>query len=332
MKAVAIAFLLAALALGAGVGGSGAAPRPLRVGLVLEPAGPKDPYGGIILSGFRRAVREFGVDGRALTQGPAESALPVFASLSRQRYDLVIGLGILQADDLDRAALAYPQTRFAIVDTPWEDLPHRPRNVLGTRYHVEEAAYLAGYLAALLEKRRPGRDVVSAVGGFKVPTVDPFIAGFRAGARAADPRVTVLVAYANEFVDTGKCRRAAQAQIAKGSGAVFAVAGGCGLGALEAAKDKGVWGIGVDADQSALGLHILTSVLKRMDVAVYDMIRELKSDTFRTGRSTVFDLRDGGVGLGKVSPKVPRALLARVERVRKQIAAGVIHGIPTTVG
>lgn len=332
MKAFAVVLVLLALVLVAGVGASGAAPRPLRVALVLEPGGPKDPYCRIALAGFRRAVRELGVEGRALTQGPAESAFPVFASLARQGYDLVIGLGIVQADDLDKAALAYPQTRFALVDTPWEDLPHRPRNVLGTRYRVEEAAYLAGYLAALLERRRPGKDVVSAVGGFKAPTVEPFIAGFRAGARAANPRVTVLVAYANEFVDTAKCRRAAQAQIAKGSGGVFAVAGGCGLGALEAAKESGVWGIGVDSDQSALGPHILTSVLKRMDVAVYETIRALENGTFRTGRSTVFDLENGGVGLGKVSPKVPRALLAQVERVRRQIVAGKIRGIPTTVG
>jgi basic membrane protein A len=332
MKAYAVLLLLLAVVLVAGVSGAGAAPGPLRVGLVLEPGGPKDPYGRITLSGLRRAVRELGVDGRALTQGPGESAFPVFASLARQDYDLVIGLGILQAGDLDKAALAYPQTRFAIVDTPWEDLPHRPRNVLGTRYRVEEAAYLAGYLAAQLEKRRPGRDVVSAVGGYKAPTVDPFIAGFRAGARAADPHVSVLVAYANEFVDPVKCERAARAQIAKGSGAVFAVAGSCGLGALEAAKEKGVWGIGVDADQSGLGPHILTSVLKRMDIAAYETIRALENGTFRTGRSRVFDLRNGGVGLGKFSPKVPRALLAQVERVRRQIVAGKISGIPTTVG
>jgi basic membrane protein A len=304
---------------------------PLRVGLVLEATGPADPYGGIALAGFRRAVRELGVDGQALTQGPGESAFPVFASMARKGYDLVIALGILQADALDQAARAYPRTRFAIVDTPWEELPHRPGNVLGTRYRVEEAAYLAGYLAALLEERRPGKDVVSAVGGFRASTVVPFIAGFRAGARAADPHVTVLVAYAHSFVDTARCRRVALAQIANGSGVVFAVAGGCGLGALQAAREKGLWGIGVDSDQSSLGPHILTSVLKRMDVATYEEIRALANGAFRPGRSAVFDLANGGVGLGKVSPRVPHALLTQVDRVRRQIVAGKIGPIPTTV-
>jgi basic membrane protein A len=196
---------------------------------------------------------------------------------------------------------------------------------------MEEAAYLAGYLAALMEQRRPGRDVISAVGGYSLPTVDPFIAGFRAGARRADPHIVVLVGYANDFVDTAKCRRVALAQIAKGSGAVFQVAGGCGLGALQAAKEKGVFGVGVDADQSSLGPHILTSVLKRMDVAVYETIRSLTIGTFRPGRSAVFDLGNGGVGLGKVSPRVPRSFLAQVKRIRRQIVAGKLGPIPTTL-
>jgi basic membrane protein A len=319
-----------------GMAAAGAASRTessgLKAGLVLETGGgPQAPYSRIAFAGFRRAVREFGVAGKAVTQDPQESAFPSFAYLARKRYDLVIGLGVLQAPALDAAARAYPRTRFAIVDSPWEQLPHRPANVLGTRYRVEEAAYLAGYLAAALEKRRPGRDVVSAVGGYRTPTVDPFIAGFRAGARAADPQIAVIVTYANDFVEPAKCRRVALAQIARGSGAVFAVAGGCGLGALAAARDKGVWGIGVDADESGLGPHILTSVLKRMDVAAYEVVRSLANGTLRTGRSEVFDLRNGGVDLGRVSAKVPHALVAQVERVRRQIVAGKIGPIPTAV-
>jgi basic membrane protein A len=315
----------------AGPSDAGARAGTLRVGLVLEPPGQEDPYARIALTGFRRAVRELGVQGTVLTQGPKESAFPSLAHLARQGYDLVIGEGIIQADALEAAARAFPNTRFAIADTPWEKLRHRPRNVLGTHYRVEEAAYLAGYLAGVMEMGRPGKDVVSSVGGFPVPTVDPFIAGFRAGARKANPRITTLNAYANDWLDQEKCRRIALDQIARGSGVVFQVAGGCGLGALAAARQHRVFGIGVDYDQSSLGPFILTSVLKRMDVAVYDAVRALKRGTFRPGRSAVFDLRNGGVGLGRISPRVPRSLRARVERVREQIVAGRIHGIPTTV-
>jgi basic membrane protein A len=327
-----VAFGLLALAATVTTASGDSGARRLRVGLVLEEAGGAgDPYGGIAFAGLHRAVHDFGIDGKAIVQGAKEGAFPSFAYLARERYDLVIGLGVLHVKAVDRAARAYPGTRFAMVDAPWENLPHRPRNVLGVRYHVEQAAYLAGYLAALMESRRPGKDVVSAVGGYRVSTVDPFIAGFRAGARKASPHVVVLVAYANDFVDPAKCRRVALGQIAKGSGVVFEVAGGCGLGALEASKEKGVWGIGVDSDQSWLGPHILTSVLKRMDVATYDVIRSLKNGTLRVGRSTIFDLADGGVGLGKISPNVPPAFLARVARVREQIVSGRIGPIPLVV-
>ncbi len=323
---------LSLLSVGAEPSGAGAAEAAkLRVGFVLEPPGRDDPYVRIALAGFRRAVRELGVEGRAVTQGPKESAFPSFAYLARQGYDLVIGGGFVQAAAIDAAARAFPDTRFAIVDTAWEDLTHRPKNVLGTRYRMEEGGYLAGYLAALMERRRPGPDVVSSVGGLKIPTVDPFIAGYQAGARRATPGIVTLNAYANDFLDREKCRRVALGQIANGSGVVFEVAGGCGIGALEAAKQKGVFGVGVDYDQSSLGPHILTSVLKRMDVAVYEAIRSLKRGTFRPGRSAVFSLRNGGVGLGAISPKVPRTFVAQVERVRKQIVSGEIRGIPTTV-
>lgn len=323
---------LSLLSVGAEPSGAGTAEAAkLKVGLVLEPSGRDDPYVRVALAGFRRAVRELGVEGKVVTQGPKESAFPSFAYLARQGYDLVIGEGFVQAAAIDAAARAFPGTRFAIADTAWEDLRHQPPNVLGTRYRMEEAAYLAGYLAALMEKRRPGRDVVSSVGGFSIPTVDPFIAGYQAGARKANPRIVTLNAYANDFLDQAKCRRVALGQIVKGSGVVFQVAGGCGLGALRAAKERGVLGIGVDVDQSSLGPHILTSVLKKMDVAVYGAILSLKNGTFSPGRSAVFGLRDGGVGLGAISPRVPRTFVAQVERVRKQIVSGEIRGIPTAV-
>src|SRR5207245_782235 len=110
-----------------------------------------------------------------------------------------------------------------------------------------------GYLAALMEKRRPGKDVIGSVGGYKIPTVDAYIAGYQAGARKADPRITMLNGYADSFVNPAKCGAVALDQIARGAGVVFQVASACGLGALDAARDRGVWGIGVDIDQSSLG-------------------------------------------------------------------------------
>lgn len=333
-RALALATVLVGLGLIAVASdstGAGSGTPRLRVGLVLESPGRDDTFLRVTFAGFVRAVRELGVEGKVVTQGPKEGAFPSFAHLARQGYDLVIGIGHYHSDAIAAAARTFPNTRFGIVDTAWEDLAHRPDNVLGTRYRAEEAAYLAGYLAALMERRRPGRDVVSSVGGWKIPPVDSFIAGYRAGARGASPRIVSLNAYTKDFVDREKCRRVALRQIARGSGVVFQVAASCGLGALRAAQEKGVFGIGVDSDQSSLGPHVLTSVLKRMDVAVYRMIRSLTKGTFRPGRSAVYGLRNGGVGLGAISPRVPRAFVRKVEKIRREIVSGKISGIPTTI-
>src|SRR5262249_41179191 len=155
-------------------------------------------------------------------------------------------------DAIDKAAIRFPHLKFAVIDSSRGDLPHQPRNVRGGVFASQEPSYLAGYLAALMEDRRPGRHVLGTVGGYKIPTVDAYIAGFRAGARKADPRITLLNAYAQNFNDPAKCKPVALGQIGRGAGVIFQVASACGLGALDAAQQKGVWGIGVDIDQSSL--------------------------------------------------------------------------------
>ena len=133
-----------------------------------------------------------------------------------------------------------------------------------------------------------------------------------------------------EWLDPAKCKAVAMNQIAKGAGAVFDVAGACGLGTLQAAKEKGVWGIGVDVDQSFLGRHILTSVLKNYDLDAYKTIEALVRRRLKTGGNEVWNLRNRGVGLGRISPKVPRSFVRQVARIRKQIIAGKIT-VPTTL-
>ena len=170
----------------------------------------------------------------------------------------------------------------------------------------------------------PGEEVVSSVGGERLPGVDRWIAGYQAGARGANPRVTTLNSYTDDFWDPVKGRSVALSQIARGSRVVFQVASTCGLGALEAASERGVWGIGVDVDQSHLGRHILTSALMRFDVAVFETIEALARGTLETGRTSRFSLRNGGVGLGTISAAVPRSLKAEIEDVRAELVAGRI--------
>jgi basic membrane protein A len=172
--------------------------------------------------------------------------------------------------------------------------------------------------------------VISTVGGQKQPPVDRFIAGYQAGAKKAVPGIQTLNAYSQNWVDQAKCKELALNQIAAGSQVVFAVAGGCGLGALDAAKERGVWGVGVDADQSYLGPEVLTSATKGVDEAVFQTIKDVVDGNF-TGGNKDYGLDQRGVGLGKISKQVPKALIAKVDAIKQQIASGKIANIPTTV-
>ncbi|HET8968197.1 MAG TPA: BMP family ABC transporter substrate-binding protein [Gaiellaceae bacterium] len=298
--------------------------RQLRVGLVVEPTGIENPYIRGAYLGFERAVRELGIRGRVLTPAPKEGYVPSLSLLARQKCDLVISFGFFAASAIDRVAGRFPETRFAVIDLAHDDLAHRPTNVLGLVFREEQAGYLAGHLAALMLTLSPGEEVISSVGGQRVPAVEKFIAGYQAGARGANPRVTTLNGYTDDFLDPVKARSIALSQIARGSRVVFQVASECGIGALEAARERGIWGIGVDVDQSHLGPHILTSAVKRMDVAVFDTIEELVHGTLETGRTSSFSLENGGVGLGTISAGVPRSLKAAIEDVRGEIVAGKI--------
>ena len=298
--------------------------RRLRVGLVTEPAGIDNSYNFGAYLGLERAVRELGIRGRVLTPAPKEGYVPSLSLLARQKYDLVIATGGYATAAIDKVAAGFPETRFAIVDVPHDDLPHRPKNVLGLAFSHEQAGYLAGHLAARVLTLSPGEEVVSSVGGERVPAVESWIAGYQEGARRANPRVTTLNGYTDDFLDPVKGRSVALSQIAKGSRVVFQVASACGLGALEVAGERGVWGIGIDVDQSHLGSHILTSALVRFDVAVFDTIEELARGTLETGRSARFSLENGGVGLGTISAEVPPSFIAEIEDLTAELVAGRI--------
>src|SRR5262245_8948858 len=220
---------------------------PLKVGLITDIGQLNDHgFNQLAYEGLQRAERELGIQGRVVESKSAADYIPNMVTLARQGYDLIIGVGFAQGDAIDAAAIRFPKTNFAIVDVDQASLKHKPKNVLGLVFREQEVGYLAGYLAAL-EAKRKGSDEISAVGGMKQPPVDRYIAGYRAGADKAVPGMKVAYGYSQDWVDQAKCKEVALNQIAAGSSVVFQVAGGCGLGALDAAKERGVWGIGVDA-------------------------------------------------------------------------------------
>ena len=305
--------------------------KKLKVGLVTDIGGLNDRgFNHLSYVGLLRAQNELGIQQRVYQARSTQEYVPNLSTFARQNYDLTIGVGFTEATAIDTAAHDFPNSRFAIVDVDQTQEPHKPPNLLGLLFREQETGYLVGYLAGLEEKRLPGKDVIGSVGGQKQPPVDRFIAGYQAGAKAADPGITLLNGYSQDFEDEAKCKQVALNQLEQGASVIFQVAGGCGLGALDAAKEKHVWGIGVDADQSFLGPHILTSAVKRVDTAVYLAIKSVVDGKFKGG-NLVFGLKQNGVAIGKISPKVPKSEVAKVNRIRAEIISGKIKNIPTEV-
>ena len=342
MKRTIVALALAGAVASAGLSATalGGAQRPaatsdLKVGLVTDIGGLNDHgFNFLANKGLEMAKAKLGIKTSVLQSSSAADYIPNITRLIAQGNKLIVTNGFLMASVTAQMAKKFPNVQFAIIDVSTTDKQYKGvKNVRGLVFKEQEAGYLAGYLAGLFEKTKAkglnGKGVIGSVGGQKIPPVDHYIAGYQAGAKKADPGVKTLNAYSNSFVATQGCAEQALAQIGQGSDIEFQVAGNCGLGALSAAKDKKIWGIGVDADQSYLGSHILTSAMKRVDLAVYDSISLAAKNKFKGG-DRVFALKDNGVALGKINKVVPKSIVTKVRAVEKQIKAGKVT-IPSTV-
>ena len=327
--AVAAVLTVVAVAAGCGSGGSGGTSSPggsapassapsVKIGLVTDIGGLNDrSFNHLAYLGLQNAEHQLGVQGEVLQSNSDSDYVPNLQTAAAHGDNLVIAVGFLMESAVEKVAKAFPNTNFAIIDSgPAKPIP----NLKSLLFHEQDGGYIAGYLAGLVTKT----NVVSTVGGQKIPPVDHYIAGFQAGAKAADPKVTTLNAYSQSFTNQAACKELALNQIAQHSDVVFQVAGGCGLGALSAAKEKGVWGVGVDADQSYLGPFILTSAVKKVDVAVFDTIKQIQAGTFKGGTTDFFTAQNNGAGIGKISPNVPASIVAKLKPIETKIASGQI--------
>jgi len=328
MVAVIVASVGAAAS---GSSASAAAKKQFSACLVTDIGGVNDKsFNHLAYVGLQKAQTTAQVKGRVIQSKSPQDYIPNLSTCVRQGAGITIGVGFLMTDAMDAVATKFPKAKFAIVDVNVSSLKHHPKNVQGLLFKEQEAGYLVGYMAGLYAKSK-SITAVSSVGGIKIPPVDRYIAGFQYGAKKADPGITTLNGYSQDFVDQAKCKEVALDQIAQGSGVVFQVAGQCGLGALDAAKEKGAFGIGVDADQFYLGSHIMTSALKRVDVAVFSAITAAQNGKLKMGIDAVYDAKKNGVGFGKVSPKIPAAIKTKVNAQLTLLKAGKIKGIPQAV-
>jgi basic membrane protein A len=311
-----------------GTGGDG---EQISVGLVSDVGRFNDrSFNQSALEGLRKAESDLGAEGRPIESRQTADYVPNLSTLARQDFDVAIAVGFLLADAVNTTSKRFPDQNFAIIDYSVKAPPFKSNpNVQGLTFATNENSYMIGCLAALMAKRDGGEQVISAVGGIKLPTVDIFIAGYRAGAQKCVAGTRVLIGYSQDFVAQDKCKEVALNQIARGSKAIFQVAGGCGLGALDAAKERSVWGIGVDRDQSDLGAHILTSAVKRVDQSVFLTAEAVQKGEFKGGTDAVFNLENEGVGIGKISSKVPQEVIDQMNELKPQIVDGTIKAPAT---
>ena len=303
--------------------------KKIKVGLVTDIGGLNDrSFNQLANQGLQNAVKQLGVQGRVLISKQNSDYIPNLTTLATQKYDLIIGNGFLMANAVEAAAKKFPQQKFAIIDYSPSLMKSKPKNVLGLPFKEQEAGYLVGYLTALYAKDNGGS--LGSVGGQQIPPVDHYIAGFQQGAKDADPGVKLLNGYSQDFVAQDKCKSLAESQIAQGSDVVFQVAGQCGLGALDAAGEKNVWGIGVDNNQASVGPQILASAVKRVDQAVFLTVQAVQKGKFKGGTDTVFGLAQNGVGIEGINSKVPKDVKDKLDKVITKLKNGDIKP-PDTV-
>lgn len=315
-----------------------ASDNAVTVGIVLDVGGLGDKsFNDGADRGAVRAEKALGAKIRLIEPGESSDREAGLRLLTAEHMDLVVGVGFIFTDDVNQLAKEYPRQPFAVVDyslatdSTGRTLPPPP-NVAALKFKEEEGSFLVGSLAALVG----GSKKVGFVGGMDVPLIQKFEAGYRAGVKYVCPDCTVISQYAGvtpeAFRNPGKGKELALNQYAQGVNIIYHASGSTGLGVFEAARQTGKYAIGVDADQySEAPGRVLTSMVKGIDIAVYDMIQRVKNHTFKGGVYT-YGLAENGVGY--VYDEHNRALIpdsvhARLERIKADIIAGKIT-VPTT--
>jgi basic membrane protein A len=329
-----ISFLTLAAAVLSGCGSKPAAPSAgaapaFRAGLAVDIAGVDDKsFNAASWAGMQRADTDFnlGPDGvRYIGAKSPSDYEPNLAAFASQGYNIIFAGSFSFEDALSSVAPQFPNIKFAIVDGDAPDLP----NCVALHFREEQSSFLAGYLAGAMTRKK----TIGFVGGMEIPLIKKFEAGYRAGAKTANPAVRVLDAYTGDWDDVSKGKTQAAQEFGNGADIIFQAAGKSGLGVIEAAKEmgSGYYAIGVDSDQDGIAPgRVLASVLKRVDVAVYDCIRRTKNGTFTSG-TLVYDLKSGGVGLSDMKytkQLVPPAVLANLAKLKQMISDGTV--VPPT--
>jgi basic membrane protein A and related proteins len=294
----------------------------VKVGLVLDKGGRDDKsFNSAAYRGTTDAVRDFGIELKDV-ESPDDSAFePALRRFAERGYRLVIGVGFIQAEAVKKVSAEFPDTHFAIVDGVVEQ-----PNVASLMFAEHEGSFLVGYLAGLLSKSNK----IGFIGGMDIALIRRFEMGYEAGVKAANPKAELTRNYAgvtsSAWANPARGKELALSQYGRGVDVIFHAAGATGLGVFDAAEEKGAYAIGVDSNQNAIKPgRIATSMLKRVDTAVYNIIKDEVEGRF-SGGTRYFGLKDKGVdyAIDEHNEKIIEPFRAKLEEMREKIVKGEI--------
>jgi basic membrane protein A len=310
---------------------SAASASSFKVGLVTDTGGLNDHgFNHLSYVGLEEAHQKLGVTVSVVQSQSQNDYVPNLSTYAREGYNVVIAVGFLMQQAVQQVAKQYPNTKFLIID---DSVPGK--NIASALFNTQQCGYLVGMLAGLVQKQHAlphinKYNTLGVVGGQAIPPVTTYIAGFYAGVHAVDPSAHILLSYTNDFNNPNNGQSYAQAEIAKHADIIFQVAGGTGLGVITAAKQAHVYAIGVDANQGYLAPGtVITSALKGVNVATFDVINAAFHNRFRAG-TIYFNLSGGGVGMAPPTKGIPASILKQVNLAKAKIMAGKIKP-PTTI-
>lgn len=294
----------------------------LKVGLVLDKGGKDDKsFNSAAFRGATQAVKDMGIDLKEVEASDDAAFEPALRTFAERGYPLVIAIGFAQVDAMKKVAPQYPKTHFAIVDGVVE-----APNVATLMFSEHEGSYLVGYLASLLSKS--GK--IGFIGGMDIALIRRFQMGYEAGAKAANPKINIDVNYvgvdSTAWANPTRGKELALSQYNRGVDVIFQAAGASGLGVFDAAEEKQKYVIGVDSNQDALKPgRVATSMLKRVDTAVYNVIRDEKEDKFHSG-TRYFGLKDNGIdyAVDENNEKIIAPFKPKLDEIRRKIISGEI--------
>jgi basic membrane protein A and related proteins len=322
--------LVTTTALVSGLGAIEARAQEKPVALIISQSGLGDQsYNDLAYEGFKRGLEATGLEGKPVeSKDVVAQAAEILRRASDADFGLIVDLEYVHGEPMLEVAKDYPDTKYVILNQVRE-----APNIASVLFQEQEGSYLAGMLAGLVTtdtsiKGINEQPIIGVIGGTKSAGIDKFIAGYYEGAKAANPDIQVKVAYSNNFADPAIGLQMANAMFEEGADIVYHVAGGTGMGVIQAAKESGHYAIGVDTDQDGLAPgNVLTSMIKRTDVAVETVIKDYKAGNFGGGKTLTLGLKENGVGISEMKHTkdlIPAAILEKVEAAKADILSGKI--------